>query len=153
MITNGNLLKNLKQNKMATRSRIGIELEDGTIKSIYCHWDGYISHNGTILNEDYQDPEKVLALIALGDISSLAPNIEPTGKHDFNKPEEGVTVAYHRDRGEKLNIRINGSKQDFFVSDIEEYSYLFTKEGKWIFVTYNNRNPRDLAEALAGIDI
>ena len=26
---------------MATRSRIAIELSDGTVKSVYCHWDGY----------------------------------------------------------------------------------------------------------------
>lgn len=25
---------------MSTRSRIGIEMPDGKIKSIYCHWDG-----------------------------------------------------------------------------------------------------------------
>jgi hypothetical protein len=27
---------------MATRSRIAIENQDGTVTSIYCHFDGYI---------------------------------------------------------------------------------------------------------------
>lgn len=27
---------------MATRSRIGMKMPDGKIKSIYCHLDGYI---------------------------------------------------------------------------------------------------------------
>jgi hypothetical protein len=44
---------------MATRSRIGIELEDGVIESIYCHWDGYPENNGKILLEHYQDPNKI----------------------------------------------------------------------------------------------
>jgi hypothetical protein len=27
---------------MATRSRIAIENQDGTVQSIYCHFDGYV---------------------------------------------------------------------------------------------------------------
>ena len=49
---------------MATRSRIAIENQDGTVKSIYCHWDGYISHNGKISFENY-DREKLEKLIFL----------------------------------------------------------------------------------------
>lgn len=33
---------------MATRSRIGIENQDGTVTSVYCHWDGYPENNGRI---------------------------------------------------------------------------------------------------------
>ena len=31
---------------MATRSTISIQKNDGTIRSVYCHWDGYCEHNG-----------------------------------------------------------------------------------------------------------
>ena len=34
---------------MATRSRIGIELNDGSILSAYHHWDGYPQWLGRIL--------------------------------------------------------------------------------------------------------
>jgi hypothetical protein len=35
---------------MSTRSAIGIRY--GTIiKAVYCHWDGYVEHNGAILQE------------------------------------------------------------------------------------------------------
>ena len=61
---------------MATRSRIAIENQDGTVLSIYCHWDGYPSHHGPILLENYTTQEKVESLIALGSISSLAPETE-----------------------------------------------------------------------------
>ena len=119
---------------MATRSRIGMEMADGSVKSIYCHWDGYVSHNGAILSEHYTDPKKVEALIELGAISSLNENVNPENEgHSFNSPKKGVTVAYHRDRGEKrIAPRIDSSVPVFFNSDIEEYGYLFTQEGEWL---------------------
>jgi hypothetical protein len=118
---------------MATRSRIGIEHEDGTVESIYCHWDGYPSNNGNILQEDYRDPKKVEELIKLGDISSLAPEVKAPKGHSFETPVDGVVVAYCRDRGEGYNPgRIDSSIEAYFKSDVEEYGYVFTKEGKWL---------------------
>jgi hypothetical protein len=105
---------------MSTRSRIGIENQDGTISSIYCHHDGYISHNGKILQESYLDREKIQQLIELGDISSL--------DHELD-----LVIAYHRDRGEKLSpARIDFSLKSFKESDFEDYGYIFSLENKWI---------------------
>lgn len=67
---------------MSTRSRIGVLNEDGTIRSIYVHWDGYPSNNGKILAEHYRDIRKIQKLIELGDISILGPEIGE--KHDFD---------------------------------------------------------------------
>lgn len=120
---------------MATRSRIAIEQPDGTVESIYCHWDGYPENNGQILVEHYGDHEKVQALIDLGDISSLAPNVEaaPDTGHTFNDPVDGVVVAYGRDRGETgVDKKSHASVPDFFNGDIEEYGYMFTQEGQWL---------------------
>jgi len=121
---------------MATRSRIAIEDQDGTVRSIYCHWDGYPSHHGPILLENYTTQEKVESLIALGSISSLAPETEiPEGvKHNFENATEGIVVAYHRDRGEDLSIQHHGSVNGFVKSDVEEYGYIFTAAGEWLFV-------------------
>ena len=47
---------------MATRSRIGIELSDGSILSVYHHWDGYPTWLGRILNTHYNTREKVEAV-------------------------------------------------------------------------------------------
>ena len=69
---------------MGTRSSIAIKTEDG-IKAIYCHWDGYVDHNGKILKEFYKTTDKVEALIALGDISSLREEVGE--KHDFDKSD------------------------------------------------------------------
>jgi len=120
---------------MATRSRIAIEKPDGRVESIYCHWDGYPEYNGRILVENYRDHEKVQALIDLGDISYLAPNVEaaPDAEHSFNRPADEVVVAYGRDRGETgVGKKSHSSVPDFFDGNIEEYGYLFTQEGQWL---------------------
>lgn len=119
---------------MATRSRIAIENEDGTVTSIYCHFDGYPSGVGETLQRCYTDPEKVKKLIALGSISSLHENVDiPEGVgHSFENQVKGITVAYHRDRGEDFYQQQNASVDEFFKGDIEEYGYLFTQEEQWI---------------------
>ena len=58
---------------MATRNRIGV-MHGDNVKSIYCHWDGYLEHNGAILQEHY-DSVKANQLVAMGDLSSLKPKI------------------------------------------------------------------------------
>lgn len=137
---------------MATRSRIAIEKEDGSVESIYCHWDGYPSHNGQVLLDFYSDREKAQALIDLGDISSLAPNLEPQGKHSFNEPESGTVVAYGRDRGEKgVQKKHHGSVPSFFDGDIEEWGYLLTQEGEWLCKRgYNMKTPVVITYILSG---
>lgn len=119
---------------MATRSKIAIENADGTVTAIYCHWDGYPEGNGMILAEHYRHREKVQQLIDLGSISSLQEFVFPEGEHSFEKPEEDVTVAYHRDRGEDMMQEHYASVEDYLTSDVEEWGYLFTTEDKWIYV-------------------
>jgi hypothetical protein len=132
---------------MATRSRIAIEDQDGTVRSIYCHWDGYPSNNGRILSENYKTQEKVESLIGLGSISSLRPEVDiPEGvHHNFQNQDEDITVAYHRDRGEDLRIAEHGSVEDFIRGDVEEYGYIFTAAGEWLFVNgHTSSSQREL---------
>ena len=58
---------------MGTRSRIGV-MHGDLVKSVYCHWDGYLEHNGAILQEHYNSV-KANELVSLGDLSSLGPEI------------------------------------------------------------------------------
>jgi len=96
---------------MGTRSMIAIQNPyNKTVRAVYCHWDGYLEHNGAILQKHYSNSPKVNNLIALGDISSLRPEIGE--KHDFSRldstlPEAeyealygNMTTYYGRDRGE-----------------------------------------------------
>jgi len=106
---------------MATRSRIAIENQDGTVTSIYCHFDGYLSGVGKTLFEHY-DREKTEKLIELGAISVL-------------KESTLDTIAYHRDRGEDLHFKTFPNVEDLFDYGFEsgiEYIYCLTKDGIWL---------------------
>lgn len=97
---------------MATRSTIALEFADGTVGQVYAHWDGYLSHNGKILLENYSDPFKLQKLIDLGGLSTLGPDIGEA--HSFDNPfnygtkewenwsqaKKKVCTFYGRDRGE-----------------------------------------------------
>lgn len=125
---------------MGTRSRIGIKLDDGMVKHIYCHWDGYISNNGDILFNHYKNKDKVMKLIDLGDISSLNKEVDiPKGKtHTFDNPCEDVTIAYGRDRKDTGVDPIITTEKKFWEDYIEEYGYLYDN-GKWFVKTAHKK--------------
>lgn len=130
---------------MATRGRVGIVRDDGTVASIYQHWDSYPSCLGATLLNHYKNKEKIEKLIALGDCSSIREEVDiPEGKaHSFDKPLLNVTIAYGRDRGEdRVEPRLDHSEKAFWESDIEEYGYLF-KDGKWYVATSHGYENKD----------
>ena len=55
---------------MGTRSRIGLEMPNGNILSVYHHWDGYPEWLGRILNQHYNKRSLIADLIMGGDMSS-----------------------------------------------------------------------------------
>jgi hypothetical protein len=123
---------------MATRSRIAIENQDGSVTSVYCHWDGHIETNGVILNNNYNTKDKVEALIELGNLSSLDKTLE-------------TTVAYARDRGEDSHQATYSNVEELFedgFGDIVEYVYCFTKDGIWLVGTLESNNVAVLSEVI-----
>lgn len=122
---------------MATRSTIAMEQPDGRVMQIYCHWDGHLDHNGQILQEHYRDRAKVLALMMLGDLSSLGNTIsEP---HDFdNSSGRNDCTAYGRDRGEDgVEARVYKSYNDYRSNaQFEEYNYCYRLDDQWYVEFY-----------------
>ena len=121
---------------MATRSTIALEFADGTIGQVYCHWDGYLAHNGEMLKEHYSNPFVLRDLIDLGSLSSLRPQIGT--KHPFSMFEANMSqdeyanlyrdmcTFYGRDRGE-TNVEAKYFKdfEDFKANcQQEEYDYI-----------------------------
>jgi hypothetical protein len=112
-------------------------------KSIYCHWDGYLSWNGKILQEHY-DSVKANNLVALGDLSSLKPEIgiqHAFGYHgteisaeDYEKQFGNMCTFYGRDRGE-TNVEFQ-TDTDFeeFIERVQgngcEWYYIM-RDGVW----------------------
>jgi hypothetical protein len=115
---------------MGTRSTIAIQNANGTVTGIYCHWDGYTSHNGRILQDYYTTEAQVRELIALGDLSSLGETVGT--KHDFNNAPRSECNAYGRDRGEKnVDAATFNSHADLIQQIGQEYDYLFTPGAGW----------------------
>lgn len=114
---------------MGTRARIGIVEPDGSVTSIYTHWDGYPDHHGPILLNHYATEERVRALLALGDLSVLDEGLGE--KHDFDNRPEGVCNAYGRDRGEADVSARRSASVDDLKKIAEEYTYLFRPGIGW----------------------
>lgn len=86
---------------MSTRGRIAFQISKNEIVSIYVHFDAYPAGVGKTLLEHWNTPERVNALMALGDLSSLGSELGD--KHDFAKHDHRSSscLAYGRDRGEQ----------------------------------------------------
>lgn len=123
---------------MATRSTISLVTDKG-IKSIYAHWDGYPSHNGKILLENYETFDKIISLLSHGGVSVLA-----------ETPE--ISKFYHRDSGEKLQISSFATFDTFIKrGNLQEWNYIFipnntenipfneNPEGKWYAICESMR--------------
>jgi hypothetical protein len=143
---------------MGTRSRIAV-MHGDVVKSVYCHWDGYLSWNGKILQEHY-DSAKANQLVALGDLSSLKPEIgeaHPFGYHgtdisaeDYEKQFGNMCTFYARDRGETgTEWKVAHSFAEF-LEQVDnccgEYYYII-KDGVWYCGTLHERE-QDLYKKL-----
>lgn len=133
---------------MATRSTIAVQLEDGTVQQVYCHWDGYLSNNGRILHSYYNSFALAKELVQLGDISTLGRRAIPFLAHSFDNPEKDTTVYYGRDRGEAdTEPRVFADFNDYQANvDAQGYEYIF-RNGEWL-VCFDEGGFFQLEEAL-----
>ena len=110
---------------MATRSRIGLQLANGAILSVYHHWDGYPEWLGVTLNKKFNTKDQVAELLDGGDISCI------DSDSDWNLEKCEPHVQYYNDRGEKTEPRLDLNEDDFFANG-EEYAYIFDPyESAW----------------------
>ena len=133
---------------MATRSHIGVRNTDGTVDYIYCHFDGYPTHNGKILTDHYADMDKVNALMKLGDLSILGPEIG--GQQDFDDRSthnRDWCLAYGRDRNEPNTSVKNGNYNDIISDTQVDYVYIFDGDYWECFNTYDLEQHIDLYSA------
>ena len=116
---------------MGTRSRIGIQLADDSILSIYCHYDGYPEFNGVKLVENFNSRDAATELIDGGDMSSLWTNAGWS-----NEVLPATAPLYYSSRGHDTPPRLDATLGKY-LGDNEEYAYLFAN-GKW--VCYNTQD-------------
>jgi len=148
---------------MGTHSRIGV-MHGDIVKSVYCHWDGYLEHNGVILQKHY-DSARANNLVALGDISSLGKEIgekHPFSRFDTDISDEAyeklygnMTTFYGRDRDEQgVDFKVAHTFASF-LDQVEacgaEYYYIM-RDGVWYCGSPDKGSKLvPLAEALAEI--
>ena len=101
---------------MGTRSNIAYERPNGQVVVTYCHYDGYPSYNGVILNENYDTPKTAEELANQGYLSSLKPTLKDSleGRANIEPPQ--IYHSYHS-----------------YLNDIQwdiEWIYIF-RRGQW----------------------
>jgi len=101
---------------MGTRSNIAYERPNGQVVVTYCHYDGYPSYNGVILNENYDTPKTAEELANQGYLSSLKPTLKDSleGRANYDAP-----LIYH-----SLHSYLNDIQWDI------EWIYIF-RRGQW----------------------
>ena len=109
-----------RDNIMATRSTISVVNSDGTVNTIYCHYDGYLDCNGDLLVNNYAYLDAVQALIAHGDMVALDKTIDEC-------------TFFYRDRNETYDEtrprKFPAVKYYEYELDLEEYNYIY--DGEW----------------------
>jgi hypothetical protein len=97
---------------MSTRSTISVVQEDNSVKSVYCHFDGYISNGvGEYLKSYFNTDKLANKVISEGDLSSVyGENFE----------------SYYSKRGEEIDIDYYSNLESFLKNkDKQEFNYLF----------------------------
>ena len=148
---------------MATRSRIGLKLSDGSILSAYHHYDGYPQWLGVHLDKYFRSDEKASELIDGGDMSNCWSNefwdtrslmktvVLPDGREQktFVRDQNGEIVRdrvksefgplYYSERGEDTPPRHDDDLFDF-LSNGEEYAYVW-EGGCWVCYDLHGDEP------------
>ncbi len=138
---------------MSTPSFIGVLCKEGIIKFVYCHSDGYPSYLGKMLLEHYDTrnlQQHSLTLQVFPMVRGVLPRTRETYRFDKpvrHGPKGGITTAYHRDRGDDLEIDsvvvdtpvVLKNAETLFLNILKEenitYGYLYNVADKLWYTT------------------
>ena len=131
---------------MSTRCIIGIR-RPHQIDSIWCRSDGYPKgeHSvGECLNTHYTEEEKILKLIAFGDIEELTPDIENlklfTGPYSPDRTPPVTTYT-------GLALHARGGAEWFYLFNSESGLWLFSKCHPKKLLSSNFKNSDSILDA------
>ena len=106
---------------MSTRSEIAIERLDKSILSIYCHSDGYIEHNGVLLQNHYNSLRLARSIVERNDCSVLGETLEESRFYNDWRDEDT--------RAKKFDS-VRSFMKEFDNNIFAEFIYLF-KNNAW----------------------
>lgn len=112
---------------MATRARIGLELKDGSVLSVYHHWDGYPEWLGRMLKTHYNTKSLAEELIDGGDMSCCWTD----DRFDGSKVSGVYGPQYYSQRGEDCPPRHDKDMAEYLQNG-EEFAYVYTQSEGWL---------------------
>lgn len=104
---------------MSTNASVHVKGTDGKIRSIYIHWDGYLSHVGKLLRDNYNTQDLADDLVHMGDCSSLEATLDDS-------------TFYHRDRNEDwsdVQPNVSATLQDSLDDNAQQFDYYYDENG------------------------
>ena len=111
---------------MATRSTIGYETPEGRYLATYCHYDGYPSHmKRELLGLAREDVE---VMVTTGWIRGGIRTMSGGRPEYYNNGWDAARIDKER------------------LTRVEEYAYMLTLDGKWVYISYQNSDPQFLVE-------
>lgn len=114
---------------MSTHSLIGVQRNDGSVRFVYCHFDGYLKGVGAEVSKLTR--AEALVVIDAGDMRCIGepfPDGEPPGLVD-DVSEFGEMIS-------RCGC---------------EYGYVLTKNGTWKYATYDEKTFRSVKQALKSL--
>jgi hypothetical protein len=121
---------------MGTRSRIGIQLADESILSVYHHWDGYPEWLGRILKTHYNSKSKASELIDGGDMSVCWTDDHFRNSDGKVEKKAEYGPQYYSERGENCPPSLMSMNDYLDKNRNEEFAYIF-RDGEWICYNMN----------------
>ena len=95
---------------MGTRSRVGV-MHGTTCKSVYCHYDGYLSYTGEILNKHY-DSSMANELVSRGDNSGVKETLAEMNFYAAQGDERAEWMVAHT--FEEFLDQVEGSGCEYY---------------------------------------
>jgi hypothetical protein len=115
---------------MGTPSMIGILNNDGSVTATYCHYDGYLEHNGRVLMTSYNTRHAARAVAEAGYFSSLS--------EKFN---ESVEYAVHKNESPVVYDSVEVYMKCGYNHASADYLYLFDGDA-WFYATRTKADRR-----------
>lgn len=94
---------------------------DGTVTSVYCHYDGYLGHNGKLLLQHYNDENLARGLIRLGDVYLLGSTVSNTQYYSRETKESNVSPRLH-----------SSLHSESYKNFKQEYNYVYNVDNWYV---------------------
>lgn len=108
---------------MSTRAQI-IKLQGNTAKAINVYYEGYPEYTGELLKRRYHTPNRVNALIKLGNIHLLEEQLEDIQRLEVFEPSQ--------------TLRFVGSLNELTATTTADYLYIYKVEEQQWYVWDND---------------